>query len=103
MAANAIAMDAAPHLHDYIFDTLMRDLVGHDHRPGAFLIYVALASQARRGRKIWSHAQLAEFTGLAKRTVQDALRHLARRGLITVRRGAPTEAAVIETLTPWQR
>lgn len=26
-------------LDDYVVDTLMRDLVGHDHRPVSFLVY----------------------------------------------------------------
>jgi hypothetical protein len=90
-------------LHDYVFDTLMRDLVGHDRRPAAFLIFVQLAYQARRGRRGWSHEQFAECTGLSKRTVQDGLGYLACRGLIAIRRDGPTEAAVIEVETPWRR
>lgn len=99
----AMVMNATADIDDYVFDTLMRDLVGHDRRPGAFLIYLALASQAARGRRSWSHVQLAASTGLAKRTVQEGLRHLAGRGLIEVRRAEPTEAAVIEVLAPWRR
>ena len=33
-------------LDDYIFDVLMRDLVGHDRRPVSFLVYVWLAAEA---------------------------------------------------------
>lgn len=96
-------MDTTPLLDPYVYDTLMRDLVRHDRRPAAYLVYVALAAQAARGRETWSHLQLAEQTGLSKRTVQDSLRHLARRQLINVERGAPTEAAVVAVLTPWRR
>ena len=103
MAMIAMAMNAGTHLDDYVFDTLMRDLVGHDRRPASFLIFLQLASQARRGRRIWSHEQLAECTGLSKRTVQDGLRHLTRRGLVAIRRDGPTEPAVIEVQTPWRR
>jgi len=34
---------------DYVTDVLMRDLVGHDRRPVAFLVYLWLA-QRRRAR-----------------------------------------------------
>ena len=96
-----MAMDATTRFDPYVFDTLMRDLVGHDRRPAAFLVYVALA--AHGGWRAWSHVQLAEHTGLAKRTVQEALRHLSARGLVAVRRGTPVEPAVIEVLAPWRR
>ena len=35
-------------LDDYITDVLMRDLVGHDHRPAAFLVYLWLAAEHQR-------------------------------------------------------
>ena len=94
---DAIALDR------YVVETLMPDLVGHDRRPAAFLVYLALASDQGRGRGFVSHAQLAERTGLSKRTVQDALRHLAARSLVAVDRGARTEAACLTVLTPWRR
>lgn len=102
MEAIAIAMSATS-LDRYVFDTLMRDLVGHDRRPAAYLVYVALAAEAQRGRRTWSHSQLAGQTGLSKRTIQDSLRHLATRELIKIQRDAPTEAGLIEVLAPWQR
>ena len=42
----------------YVIETLMADLVGHDHRPSAFLVYLAIlaaagerrAANQRRGR-----------------------------------------------------
>ena len=86
----------------YVIDTLMRDLVGHDHRPSAFLAYLALLG-AGQGRAALSHAQLAEQTGLSKRAIQDALRHLAKRGLISLKRAGRTEPAVIQPLFPWRR
>ena len=93
----AIALD--PH----VIDALMRDLVGHDHRPSAFLVYIYLLGAAPSGRAALSHAQIAEATGLSKRGVQDALRHLERRGLLTMRRAGPTETATIEPLFPWRK
>jgi DNA-binding GntR family transcriptional regulator len=46
---------------------------------------------------------MAERTGLSKRAVQDALRHLATRSLIAVERRGPTEAAIVTPLMPWRR
>ena len=34
-----------PIFDDYIIDTLMRDLVGHDHKPVSFLVYLWLAAE----------------------------------------------------------
>lgn len=90
-------------LDPYVLDTLMRDLVGHDRRPAAYLVYLAVAAANAHGRGFASHAQLAERTGLSKRTVQEALRHLAARSLVAVERGARTEAAAITALRPWRR
>jgi len=87
----------------YVTATLMRDLVGHDHRPSAFLVYLALLDLAKTGRVALSHAQLAEQTGLSKRAVQDAIRHLAKRGLIMVKRAGRTEPAIVQPLSPWRR
>ena len=39
-------MSAVP-VDDYVLDTLMRDLVGHDRRPSAFLVYLYLWLTAR--------------------------------------------------------
>ena len=95
-----MAMDATVEFDRYILDVLMRDLVGHDRRPAAYLVYLAVAGE---GRSLVSHAQLAGRTGLSKRAVQDALRHLAGRGLLRVERRGATEAAALTALTPWRR
>jgi len=87
----------------YVIATLMRDLVGHDRRPSAFLVYLALLDLTEAGRSALSHAKLAEQTGLSKRAVQDAIRHLARRGLISMKRPGRTEPATIQPLFPWRR
>ena len=86
----------------YVVDTLMRDLVAHDHRPSAFLVYLALLDLADAGRPAPSHAQLAHLCGLSKRAVQDALRHLAKRQLISVDRRGRTEPAIVRPLAPWR-
>jgi DNA-binding MarR family transcriptional regulator len=72
-------------LDAYVTDVLMPDLVGHDHRPAAFILYLFLLRQAGRGRRdgvAMSLQTMAMRTGLSKSTVQAALRHLQRRGLL---------------------
>ncbi|MEA1673265.1 helix-turn-helix domain-containing protein [Nitrospirillum sp. BR 11163] len=95
-------MNAKIEIDPYILDTLMRDLVGHDRRPSAYLVYLALVADAVNGRTMLSHAELAERTGLSKRAVQDALRHLGGRDLVTITRARRTEAAVVEPRFPWR-
>lgn len=87
----------------YLVDTLMRDLVGHDRRPSAFLVYLSLAAAAAEGRSRLSHAQLAERAGLSKRTVQEAVTHLVERKLLTVARDGDTDVPRYAVLTPWRR
>jgi len=87
----------------YVLDTLMADLVGHDHKPSSFLVYLAITAAHADGRASFSHAELAERTGQSRRTVQSAIDNLRRRGLIAVSRQGPTEAATYVPLTPWKR
>ena len=86
----------------YVVDALMRDLVGHDHRASAFLVYLALAASEEGALRL-SHAQLAERTGLSKRSVQDALLHLVDRKLLRVTRRGATDVPRYEPLAPWRR
>jgi DNA-binding MarR family transcriptional regulator len=84
----------------------MRDLVGHDHAPSVFLVYLWLWRRTRaagRDRHGASLQTLASATGLAKFSVQNALRRLERRGLIATRRAGPTTAAAYQVLEPWKR
>jgi Mn-dependent DtxR family transcriptional regulator len=91
---------------DYVLDTLMRDLVGHDRRPSAFLVYLHLWRETHG--KGESKAQvalldIAQAIGLSRRSVQDALAWLARRKLITVSRESITAVPVYTVLRPWCR
>ena len=66
-------------LDDYILDVLMRDLVGHDHQPAAFLVYLYLYRRAQQAR--WrsigaSLRTVADGTGLSKSAVQTAMASL---------------------------
>jgi hypothetical protein len=72
-------------IDDYLIDVLMRDLIGHDQKPAAYLVYLHLYSQAVRHH--WkpiaaSLRTIADATGLSKSAVQVALAHLRRRQLI---------------------
>ena len=90
----------------YVIDTLLRDLAGHDRRASAYLVYLYLwrLTGGRRGERAGiSLGRLAEETGLAKRTVQDAVTHLLRRRLLCVDRAAATAVPAYEVLRPWRR
>ena len=100
----AMAMTAPQQLalDPYVVETLLPDLVAHDRRPSAFLVYLVIAA-APGGRIALSHAALAERAGISRRAAQSAVAHLARRGLIEVRRRGPTETSEYRALTPWRR
>lgn len=93
----------APIRDPYVFDVLMRDLVGHDRRPAAFIVYLAIAAHAAADGRALSFRDLAEMTGLSRRAVQDSAAHLVRRRLVAVARRGPTEPAIYQPLTPWRR
>ena len=100
----AIAMSEKSYAVDrYVIDTLMADLVGHDHRPSAFLVYLTMLAATADGPAILSYVEIAERTGLSKRTAQDAVTALSGRGLIEIARRGPTEAAAFRALSPWRR
>jgi len=99
-----MAMNATGYAFDsYVVDALMRDLVGHDRRPSAYLVYLALTAVAGEGRALMTLTQISERTGLSKRSVQEALRHLEGRGLLITRKEAPTDPCRYEPLRPWRR
>jgi transcription initiation factor IIE alpha subunit len=95
---------AAYSLDRYVIDTLMPDLVGHDHRPSAFLVYLTIvAATGPKGRAALSYAELAERTGLSKRTTQQAIVALQKRGLMDVSKRSPTDTPCYSPLAPWRR
>jgi len=90
----------------YIVDTLMRDLVGHDRQPSAYLVYLFLWHETHGRKRATTQIALidiAEGVGLSKRGVQDALGHLGRRKLIAVERESITAVPVYTVLRPWRR
>ena len=99
MAARRVSLDA------YIFETLMRDLVGHDRSPAAYLVYLHLwvETQSGKGPFAASYQTLAANTGLSKRTAQVAVAHLLSRGLIVVKRSYATAIPEYRVRKPWAR
>jgi hypothetical protein len=93
-----------PSVDDYVIDTLMRDLVGHDRRPASFLVYLWLAAeQARRqgGIEI-SYQELAESIGISKSSAQSAVRWLLKRRLLGASRQSVTATPRYVVRTPWR-
>jgi DNA-binding MarR family transcriptional regulator len=91
---------------DYVLDVLMRDLVGHDQQPAAFLVYLHLYGRAARSD--WkpiatSLRMLADETGLSKSAVQSALQLLRRRELIVTTRNHATATPRHRVLRHWRR
>lgn len=88
----------------YVVDVLQRDLIRHDGKPSAFLVYLHLATRGRRDDPVeLSYADLAFGTGLSKSAVQAAVLHLKRRRLIKVERDHETATPRYLVLTPWER
>jgi DNA-binding MarR family transcriptional regulator len=92
-------------IDDYVLDVLMRDLIGHDQKPAAFLVYLYLYGQAARTK--WkpvaaSLRTLADATGLSKSAVQIALATLRRRELIVTSRNHATATSRHRVLRHWR-
>ena len=93
-------------LDPYIVDVLMRDLVGHDRAPSAFIVYLWLwrRTHGEQRETVGASLQtLAGETGLSKSAVQDAVRRLQRRGLISAERDGPTAAPRYAVRQPWRQ
>jgi hypothetical protein len=92
-------------LDAYVMDTLMPDLVLHDHRPSAFLVYLHLwyRSTGRRSPVRASHREMVDATGLSKSAVQAAIRALTRRRLLRATRRTATAVPAYTVLRPWRR
>jgi hypothetical protein len=93
-------------IDDYVLDVLMRDLVGHDHSPAAFLVYLHLWSQThgRRAKTAsLSHQMIADSTGLSKSAVQNGMRCLLRRHLVRANRSSVTAIPEYRIQRPWNR
>ena len=88
---------------DYVIDTLMRDLVGHDHRPASFLVYLWLSAEhSRRDAAVQiSYQEMAESVGISKSSAQTAIQWLIRRRLVSVSKEHVTATPSYIVLRPW--
>src|SRR3954453_8674571 len=87
----------------YVLDTLMADLVGHDRQPSAFLVYLFLWRRTHGSGETAVQVSLLDITvgtGLSKRAVQEALRLLAKRRLLSIQREGITAIPVYEVVRP---
>ena len=89
---------------EYVIDTLMRDLVGHDRRPVSFLVYLWMgAEQQRRGKAVAiSYNELAESMGVSKSSAQASIGWLIRRKLLGVTKASVTATPCYTVQTPWK-
>ncbi len=95
-------------LDPYLTETLMRDLVGHDRRPAAFLVYLWLSAQQNQTRQrtpapiTISYQDLAESIGISKSSAQSAIGWLIRRKLLAATKATVTATPTYKVLTPWK-
>jgi hypothetical protein len=91
-------------LDPYVIDSLMPDLVGHDRRPSAFVVYLYLWRRTRAATcpTSASYQMIADGTGLSKGSAQKAVGWLARRRLIDVTRRTVTSAPSFTLRCHWR-
>ena len=89
----------------YVIDVLMRDLVGHDKKPSAFIVYLhiyrTIAASPRASARM-SHQSIADATGLSRSAVQDAIATLTRRRLVRAHRAFPTATPEYTLTRHWE-
>ncbi len=92
-------------LDDYVVETLLPDLIGHDRSPSSFIVYVKLWNDAGGPERLIevSLSTLAVETGLSKSSVQAALRRLRKRGYLSTKRTSATAVPVHTVNAPWRR
>ena len=84
----------------------MGDLIGHDRQPSAFVVYLFLWREThglKRNAATVALQDMAERTGLSKRSVQSALSWLVKRRLIAVERESITAIPTYTVQRPWRR
>jgi hypothetical protein len=103
---HSVIPTATVQIDDYIIDTLMPDLVNHDRQPSAFLVYLFLWRRTHGAGDESAQVSLFDLatgTGLSKRAVQEALRWLSRRRLLSIQRASITAVPVYTVKRPWVR
>jgi hypothetical protein len=98
-----MATERAP-VDAYVIDSLMPDLVGHDRKPSAFVVYLWLWRRTRGASRATSasYQMMADGTGLSKGSAQSALRWLGRRGLVEAKRRTATSAPILRLTCHWR-
>ena len=88
----------------YVVDALMPDLVGHDRRPSAFVVYLYLWRKSGGAARATSasYQMISDGTGLSKRAVQTATRALERRQLVTIVKRSPTATPIFTLRCHWR-
>jgi hypothetical protein len=91
-------------LDQYVLDSLMRDLVGHDRRPASYLVYLWLAAEQQRQKRpvSISYSDLAESVGVSKSSAQSAVAWLIHRKLISSTKANVTATPNYTVQTPWK-
>lgn len=91
-------------LDEYVLDSLMRDLVGHDRRPVSYLVYLWLAGEQQRQKRpvSISYSDLAESVGVSKSSAQGAVGWLIHRKLISSTKANVTATPSYTVQTPWK-
>jgi hypothetical protein len=91
-------------LDEYVLDSLMRDLVGHDRRPVSYLVYLWLAAEQQRQKKsvTISYSDLAESVGVSKSSAQGAVAWLIHRKLISSTKATVTATPNYIVQSPWK-
>jgi hypothetical protein len=93
-------------IDEYVLDVLMPDLVGHDHSPAAFVVYLLLWTELYRSEEKTVRLSLqtmARRTGLSKAAVQAAMRLLKRRRLVASKHRSRTSIPEYALLRHWIR
>lgn len=88
----------------YVFDALLPDLVRHDRRPSAFLVYMYLWRRTTGASRaaVASYQMIVDGTGLSKNSVQAAVRWLAHRHLVDIKRRTATATPSFSLVCHWR-
>lgn len=90
-------------IDDYILDTLLRDLTGHDRKPAAFLVYLWLTGEQSRRKGPVAISYIAQNTGLSRSSAQASVRWLVGRKLLAATKATATAVPVYTVHFPWRR
>src|SRR5262245_18265084 len=102
---STIATVSTLRAHPYLFDPLMRDIVGHFRKPSSYVVFLYLWFRTSGGKKSEVPLSLREISdgcGLSKSSVQTSIRYLQHRRLLEARRTGPTTKPRYTVHEPWK-